>query len=179
MLKKILLPALALMAIIAFPALADEKETSRDDIIAADVFRVIDSNVFYTSFDLVDFEVKDGVVTLSGFVTSPYKKSNFEKNILKKVEGVSEVSNQIQVLPPSSFDDRIRYTVAVRLYNDDRLLRYNINRYRLPIHVIVRNGSVRLEGTVANKMDSRLVESNIRGITGIVSVDNNLKIDSE
>ena len=63
--------------------------------------------------------------------------------------------------------------------DDNRLLRYNINRYRLPIHIIVRNGSVRLEGTVANMMDKRLVEFNVRGITGVVSVANNLKIETE
>lgn len=176
MLKKTLLPLVALMVAVAFPVIADDKETSRDDIISADVFRVIDRHVFYTSFDLVTVEVEDGEVTLRGYATHPYKKSSFEKSIEKKVEGVKSVDNQIVVLPPSSFDDQIRYSIAYRIYADGRLLRYNINTYRLPIHIIVKNGSVKLEGEVASMMDKKLIESHARGLNGVLTVTNNLRI---
>ena len=175
--KSNLLVALAALMVFVLPGYADDKETSRDEIIAADVFRVIEHHVFYTPFDVVFFDVKGGVVTLSGYATHPYKRSSFENAVVKKVEGVKEVVNRIEVLPPSYFDDQIRYVIASRIFNDGRLLRYAITDYRSSIHIVVRNGSVTLEGFVANEMDRKIVETNARGINGVVSVTNNLKVE--
>jgi osmotically-inducible protein OsmY len=176
MFKKSLVPFLVLLLALASHVTAEDKETFRDDIIAAGVNRTLDYHVFYTSFDYVTYGVNDGVVTLSGFVTHPYKNDSFANAIMKSVEGVKRVENKLVVLPPSHFDDELRYTIAAKIYNDGRLLRYAINTYRLPIHIIVKNGHVSLEGAVDNEMDRKLIESDVRGIIGVVSVSNNLKL---
>jgi osmotically-inducible protein OsmY len=171
--------ALALAALVLFlaaPAMSQEKMTDRDDIIAADVKNIVGNHVFYTIYDIVSVEVKDGVVKISGVVTDPYKKSAFLKAVEKRVADVKTIEESIEVLPPSSLDDRIRYIVARKIYNDGRLLRYSLAKWPYPIHIIVRNGHVTLEGEVATKMDSRLIETKVSGIIGVVSMTNNLRI---
>ncbi len=176
MLMRYLVAALALPAMLATPAMAQGAETAKDDVISADVIHIVQRHVFFTIFDNVSVEVQDGVVTLGGQVTEPYKKVLYEKTVLKNVDGVREVVNEIEVLPPSGFDDRIRYIVASRIYNDDRLMRYAIADFPKPIHIIVRNGHLTLEGVVAGKMDKLLVETQARSVGGVVSVTNNLVV---
>lgn len=156
------------------PAFA--QETDRDDIIAADVNRVIGNHSQYTVYDVVGIEVKDGVVILTGSVTQPYKKKSYEKRILEEVSDVKAVDNRIVVLPPSYNDDRLRYLLARSIYNDSRLLRYSLDRWPYPIHIIVRNGHVTFEGEVGTMMDKRIIQSKAGDIIGVVSVTNNLKV---
>lgn len=167
--------ALLLVTMAAF-ASAQNVPAERDDIIGADVARMIGNSIYYTIYDVVDVEVQNGVITLNGFVTQPYKTNRFIRDINEKFGDTVKVENNITVLPPSSVDDRIRYILARRIYNDSRLLRYSLSRWPYPIHIIVRNGHVRLEGEVGTKMDSRLIETKIRTLTGVVSLTNNLKV---
>jgi hypothetical protein len=124
---KIFAAILGLM-LAAVPLMAQQKETDRDEMILAGAIRAVQYNVYYTVYDNVELSVKDGVVTLTGQVTAPFKKSSFEKSILKRVEGVKGVDDRIEVLPVSSNDSRLRYFVARNIYSDSRMLRYAAGR---------------------------------------------------
>ena len=98
---------------------------------------------------------------------------------MKKIEGVTNVANNIEVLPLSPDDDRIRMATYRAIYGDSALsTRYG---YRaLPsIHIIVKNGQVRLEGVVANEGDKNIAGIRANGVSGAFSVENDLKIESK
>lgn len=154
----------------------EESPLSSDEMIQADVERVIGNHIFYTIYDAVGVEVKDGIVTLTGYATEPYKVNSFIKEIHKKVGAVEGIKTELTILPPSANDDRIRYLLARRIYNDSRLLRYALDRWPYPIHIIVKNGHVVLEGEVKTKMDKQLIRIKATGLNGVVSVKNNLKV---
>ena len=106
---------------------------------------------YYGVFDNVAFKVDGYVVTLLGQVTRPTLKSEAE-NRVKSVEGVERVVNQIEVLPLSPSDDRIRIGVARAIFNNSVLQQYSL-RSVPPIHIIVKNGHVTLEGVVLREME--------------------------
>jgi hyperosmotically inducible protein len=131
---------------------------------------------YYGIFDDLAFHVDGSTVTLMGAVARPVLKSDAE-NVVKKVEGVTQVINNIKVLPPSPMDDRIRMAEYRAIYGDPGLsTRYG---YRaLPsIHIIVDNGHVTLEGVVANEGDKNLVNLRANGVAGVFSVTNNLRVE--
>ena len=78
---------------------------------------------YYGPFDLIAFQVKGTVVTLFGWV---YQGTNKEDAVdsVKKVPGVTRVADEIQLLPASIEDDRIRRTVFRAIYSDDFLQKY-------------------------------------------------------
>src|ERR1700738_1167347 len=104
---------------------------------------------YYSVFDNLAFRVDDGTVTLMGQVTRPTLKSDAE-NVVKHIEGVERVINKIEVLPPSPDDDRIRIATYRAIYGDPALNRY-AHQAIPPIHIIVKNGNVTLEGVVATE----------------------------
>jgi len=133
---------------------------------------------YYGVFDDLGFTVNGGNVTLLGQVTQPVLKDDAGK-VVKRVEGVTNVVNSIEVLPLSPNDDRIRRAVYRVVYGDPVLsTRYG---YRaLPsIHIIVKNGNVRLEGVVANEMDRNLSFIRANGVPGVFHVDNDLKVEAK
>ncbi|HUX07645.1 MAG TPA: BON domain-containing protein [Acidobacteriota bacterium] len=177
MVKFRLLAAASLILLTAIGGLAQEQEKTKDEVIAADVSNVLERHVFYTVYDYLAFKLENGVVTLFGQVTADFKIESYKKSILKHVEAVKEVKSEIEILPPSATDDRIRYLIAYKIYNDDRMLRYAIANFPKPIHVIVRNGRVTLEGVVNTEMDRRLAESIAREVGGVLNVTNNLAVE--
>src|SRR5205814_8116083 len=107
---------------------------------------------YLSLFDNLSFRVQsDGTVALMGQVTNPTLKSDAE-NVTKKVEGVERVENQVDVLPPSPMDDRIRMAVYRAIYGSDGFSKYAIQSVP-PIHIVVKNGHVDLEGVVDNQGD--------------------------
>src|SRR3979411_228978 len=111
---------------------------------------------YYGVFDDIAFRVDGSKVTLLGAVTRPTLKSDAE-NVTKRVEGVTQVDNQIEVLPLSSMDDQIRMAEYRAIYGDPALsTRYGF-RAVPSIHIIVKNGNVTLEGVVANQSDKDLI----------------------
>ena len=179
----ILIAALALMVLLSssgFTQVASaSSESERDDILAADVQRIIGNHSFYSVYDIVNVEVKNKTLMLTGAVTVPYKKNSFVQAIRKKMgSSFEEIKNEIEVLPPSANDDRIRYLIARKIYNDVRLLRYSLSKWPFPVHIIVRNGHVELVGSVKNAMDKKLIESKVRDVSGLISINNNLEIVS-
>jgi hyperosmotically inducible protein len=96
--------------------------------------------------------------------------------VVKRIEGVERVVNQIEVLPLSPNDDRIRRAVFRAIYGNDVLSQYEL-RAVPPIHIIVKNGNVTLEGAVARQMDKQIAEMQAKSVSGVFSVTNNLQVD--
>ena len=132
---------------------------------------------YYGVFDDLAFRVDGSTVTLLGAVTRPTLKSD-ANNVVKRVEGVTQVINNIEVLPPSPMDDRIRRAEYRAIYGDPALsTRYGFRA--LPsIHIIVNNGNVTLEGVVANETDKNLVNIRANGVSGVFAVKNNLQVEA-
>jgi hyperosmotically inducible protein len=131
---------------------------------------------YYGVFDDIAFRVEGGTVTLLGEVTRPTLKSDAE-GVTKKVEGVTNIVNQIEVLPLSPMDEQIRIAEYRAIYGDAALsTRYGFRA--LPsIHIIVKNGHVRLEGVVANKGDKDIINIRANGVPNVFSVDNQLQVE--
>jgi hyperosmotically inducible protein len=132
---------------------------------------------YYGVFDDLKYQVApDGTVTLMGEVTNPVLKSDAE-NAVKRIEGVPKVINNIKVLPTSFNDDRIRRAVYHAIYGNEVLSQYAL-RAVPPIHIIVENGHVTLEGVVARPMDKQVAEIQAKSVPGVFSVTNNLKVEN-
>jgi hyperosmotically inducible protein len=130
---------------------------------------------YYGVFDNLSFRVEGRIVTLLGQVTRPTLKSDAE-NVVKDLEGVEKVVNQIEVLPLSPNDDRIRRDVYVRIFGQPGLDRYAM--MAVPsIHIVVKNGNVTLEGVVNNEADKNLAGIQAKGTPGVFSVTNNLRAE--
>jgi hyperosmotically inducible protein len=125
-----------------------------DNDLAAKVRHEILMYPRYSIWDDITFRVADGTVELTGEVSQPYKKSDLEK-IVRNLPGVTNVKDGIEVLPLSPQDDRLRALVARAIYGNANFTRYAMQPLP-PIHIIVENGHVRLEGVVANKFDKDL-----------------------
>jgi hyperosmotically inducible protein len=133
---------------------------------------------YYGVFDNLTFKVTpDGTVILAGEVARPTLKSDAE-NVVKRIEGVEKVDNQIKVLPVAGNDDQIRRATYAAIYGNSNLAPYGM-RAVPPIHIIVENGHVTLEGAVARQMDSQVAETQAKSVPGVFSVTNNLKVDEE
>jgi osmotically-inducible protein OsmY len=97
--------------------------------------------------------------------------------VVKGIRGVTDVVNNIEVLPLSSFDDRIRYQVARTLTSGGGSLYRYLQGSNPSIKIIVKNGNVTLEGYVANRGDSNLANILTNGVSGVFSVRNNLIVE--
>jgi hyperosmotically inducible periplasmic protein len=126
-------------------------------------------------FDNLAFRVDGSTVTLLGQVTRPTLKSDAE-NVVKRIEGVEKVNNQIEVLPLSPNDDRIRRDVYLALVRQAQLQKYFMQSLP-PIRIIVKNGNVTLEGVVGSKSDVDIAKIAANGVSGVFSVTNNLKAE--
>lgn len=132
---------------------------------------------YYSVFDNLAFKYEDGIVTLYGQVSRPTLKSD-AKRVVEKVAGVEEVVNKIEVLPLSGFDNRIRLATYRAIYRQPGLDRLSFQAVP-PIHIIVKNGHVTLEGVVANKTDAARANIAANGVPGVFSVTNNLRVEKE
>ncbi len=130
---------------------------------------------YYGVFDTLAYRVDGNTVTLFGEVTRPTLKSDAE-NVVKHIEGVERVDNRIEVLPLSPNDDNIRRAVYRTIFSRPGLDRYAM--MAVPsIHIIVANGNLKLEGSVANEGDKNLAGITANGVSGVFSVANNLAVD--
>jgi hyperosmotically inducible protein len=132
----------------------------------------------YGVFDNLAYQVApDGTVTLTGQVALPTLKSDAE-NSVKHIEGVEKVVNNIEVLPTSINDDRIRRAAYRAIYGNSVLSQYQL-RAVPPIHIIVNKGHITLEGVVARQMDKQIAGMQANGVHGAFSVTNNLRVEEE
>jgi len=132
---------------------------------------------YYGVFDNLSYRVDGDKITLLGQVTRPTLKSSAE-NVVKDIEGVGQVDNQIKVLPLSPNDDRVRIAVYRAIYGQTALNRYALQAVP-PIHIIVENGNVTLEGVVANEGDKNIANIQANGVPGVFSVVNNLRVEKQ
>lgn len=125
-------------------------------------------------FDDLKFAVQGNTVILQGEVVNPATKSDAEGSI-KHIEGVEKVDNRIEVLPPSSMDDQIRRQTYYAIYGSAPFFQYS--QAAVPsIHIIVKNGRVKLEGVVDKQSDKDLASMKANGVPGVFSVTNNLVV---
>jgi osmotically-inducible protein OsmY len=148
----------------------------KDFQIFKDVASSVDRYTQFTIFDDVSANVTDGVVTLSGKVTMPYKRDDIAKRVAE-VPGVRDVRDEITVLPVSQFDDQLRYRIARSIYNNSNFWNYAIMP-NPPIHIVVERGRVTLTGVVQSDVDRMLARS-LAAQSGAFSVTNALKTDAE
>jgi hyperosmotically inducible protein len=132
---------------------------------------------YYTIFDDLGFRVNGGTVMLEGEVTNPVLKSDAE-GVTKRVEGVTNVINNIEVLPVSPMDWQIRRAVARTIYGDPQIGDRYGNQALPPIHIIVKNGNVTLEGVVANTFDKNLINVRVNSVPNVFKVTNNLVVEN-
>jgi hyperosmotically inducible periplasmic protein len=125
-------------------------------------------------FDDIAFKVDGYNVTLLGWVTRPSVKSDAEA-MVKKIEGVEHVNNQIEVLPVSAMDDGLRRQLFVSIYGYPALERYALGVQK-PIRIIVKNGNVDLEGVVDSEADKNLAGMRANAVSGVFSVNNHLVV---
>lgn len=144
------------------------------------IYRDISNRVLtysrFTIFDSVHASVDEGIVTLTGKVTMPFKRDDIEKRVAR-VDGVREIHNRIEVLPVSIYDDELRYRIARSIYGNSSFWHYGAMA-NPPIHVIVERGRVTLEGVVNSNVERMLARS-LATHSGAFSVTNNLKTDAE
>jgi len=125
-------------------------------------------------FNFVTVSVKDGVATLNG-ETKSYPARDSAVAIVNRMPGVKDVVNNIAVAPTSIFDDEIRIRATRAIYRDSVLSRYAIDPAK-PIRILVNNGKLTLEGTVANAMDKNVAGIRAGQVFGVFSVENNLAV---
>jgi hyperosmotically inducible protein len=129
---------------------------------------------YFGVFDNIAYKVDGYNVTLLGQVSRPTLKSDAE-NVVKKIEGVEKVDNQIEVLPTSPNDDRLRLELYRAIYGYPALQKYALGVQK-PIRIIVKNGNVTLEGVVDSEADMNIANILAKGVSGAFSVANNLQV---
>ena len=166
----------AVVIFTASAALANQTGERKDLQVLKDVAASVDRYAQFTIFDDVSASVKDGVVTLTGKVTMPYKRDDIATRVAK-VDGVKSVRDEIDVLPVSQFDDQLRVRIARSIYGHSNFWNYGIMP-NPPIHIVVEHGRVTLTGVVQSEVDRMLARS-LASQFGALSVTNALKTDAE
>lgn len=182
------------------PALDTGPGISQQDAhLSKEVQKKLGGLAYYSVFDWITFSVRDRTVVLMGYAGLPTLKTS-AGNAVKRIHGVESVDNQIEVLPTSMIDDRIRRAEYDRIYTQPALRKYNayqggIRRATAPhpsvaqmaggilynppigfnaIHIIVKNGHVALFGVVDNESDRSIAGLQAKTVPGVFSVENNL-----
>ena len=166
-----------LMALtLAGVARAEQEPDRKDFQVLQDVAKQVRNYVNFTVFDSVSANVDNGVVTLTGNVTMPFKVDDLTRRV-SRVDGVRKIDNQVKVLPVSRFDDELRLRIARAIYGNPSFWHY-ASMANPPIHIVVEHGRVKLEGTVNNNVERMLAQSLAIGFNAF-SVENRLKTDAE
>lgn len=165
----------AAVLVAATPAFPQASSRARDRLVR-EVRHELVMLPYYGVFDNLTYKVDgNGTVVLIGQVSRPTLKSDAE-NVVKRIEGVEKVVNQIEVLPVSPNDDRLRLALYRAIYGHTALNRYALQAVP-PIHIVVKNGNVTLEGVVANAGDRNIANIQANSVSGVFAVTNNLRVD--
>lgn len=155
-----------------------DRNISSQTAIERRVFKEILKLPYYGVFDNIAYKADGGTITLYGKVVRPTTRKDAAR-VVGRIAGVSNVINNIEVLPLSSFDDSIRLRTLRTLSNDGgSLYRYFLGA-NPSVKIIVDRGSVTLEGYVANRGDYNLANILANGVFGVFSVKNNLIVEKE
>ncbi len=162
-------------AAIARARIQNQEQDPRVTRLIREVRHELNLLPYYGVFDNLAFKVEPGgKVTLLGQVRKPTLKADAERAV-KGIEGVDTVDNQIEVLPLSPNDDRLRLALFRAIYSAPPLQRYSLQAVP-PIHIIVKNGHVTLEGVVDSEADKNLAGIQANSVPGVFSVTNNLRV---
>lgn len=155
-----------------------QREYNTEVALIKEVRHVLVMQPFYTVFDNLEFKINGEEVTLMGKVVNATLKPD-AANAVKKIEGVRSVKNEIQVLPPSSSDNRIRLALYRAIYSTPGFEKYATQAVP-PIHIIVDLGHVTLTGIVANQMDKQLAVTRANQVPGTVGkITDDLRVENQ
>ena len=175
---KLALAALLLAGLVGIAPLASAGAVGPDvhSSLSEQVGQKLATLPFYGVFDNIQYQVNGTQVILSGQVTSEHSQTKYDaEKFVKGMEGVTGVVNNIQVLPPSPMDNRIRQAEYHAIFSMSDLGRYTLGV--IPqIHIIVNGGHVALEGTVLNQMDRNVAGIAANTVSGVFSVKNDLRV---
>jgi hyperosmotically inducible periplasmic protein len=170
--------------------------TAENDRTNDDIRRALLRLPYYGVFDFLAFTYDKGTVTLSGYAYRGSLKSDAVKAV-QRVSRVDQVIDQIELLPVSQNDDRIRWSTFYRIYNDAFLSRYapggglsfRSDRHFFgsrfpgsepfgyyPIHIVVKRGQTTLLGVVDNESDRRVAGFRAREVPLTFGVENELLV---
>jgi len=130
---------------------------------------------FYGVFDNLAYSMQGRKVVLTGQVTRPVLASS-AASVVKNIAGIEEVVNNIEVLPLSPFDDRLRIALYRTIFSQASLGRYTMGAIP-PVRILVKNGNVTLAGVVINEMDKNLAGLFANQVSGVFSVTNHLTVE--
>jgi hyperosmotically inducible protein len=174
--------ALALLAIGGFAievpaARAASTKAVYNAPIADQVRHELVTRPWYGVFDNLQYQVNGSEVILSGQVVSEHAITKHDaENAVKRINGVTKVVNNIEVLPPLPFDNQIRMAEYRAIFSQSTLGRYSMGA--IPqIHIIVKGGHVTLEGQVMNQMDRNIAGLTANSVSNVFSVTNNLRVE--
>lgn len=170
----ILLASLLVLVTLGATAQRDQPSAKSQERISREVRHELLMLPYFGVFDYIAYKVDGSTVTLLGQVVRPTLKSDAE-NVVKRIEGVEKVDNQIEVLPPSSMDDGVRLRLFHAIYGDPALEKYALGVQK-PIRIIVKSGHVTLEGVVDSEGDKTIAGIRANGVSGVFSVTNNLQV---
>jgi hyperosmotically inducible protein len=171
--KKVGTLVFALVMLVGSTASAQER---KDLQIFRDISDQVNRYSRFTIFDDVAASVTQGRVELTGWVTMPFKKDDIERRV-RRVDGVTNVVNRIDVLPVSQFDDELRFRISRAIYGNSSFWNYAAMA-NPPIHIVVNRGRVTLTGVVQSNVERMLARSLATGF-GSFEVRNALKTDEE
>jgi hyperosmotically inducible protein len=151
-------------------------EMVSQELLAREIRHELIALPHYSIFDNLDFRLDGAKVTLSGEITSPSLKTTAESAV--KSLGVTTVADQIESLPVSPTDDELRLQLFRAIYTSPMLEKYAIKAVP-PIHIIVKQGHVTLEGTVGSDAEKNEAEVEATAMPGVVSFKNNLRVEKQ
>jgi hyperosmotically inducible periplasmic protein len=164
-----------LVVLSVFAVLPTVAKNNTDYVLAEKVRHELVMLPYFGVFDNLSYKLEDGKVILFGQVTRPTLKSDAAR-VVARIEGIEEVVNQIEVLPLSNFDNQIRIATYRAIYSRPGLDRLALQSVP-PIHIIVKNGAVTLEGVVLNEGDKTRAFLAANGVSNVFSVTNNLRTE--
>jgi len=202
-----MIATISILVLLAPCLLSQQEEAATPDAsqqailkLAQEVRKQIVMQPQYGVFDNIHFAIQGNTVILRGRASRPTLKSGIEKAV-KRIEGVDKVTNEIEVLPTSPNDDRLRAAVYASIYGYAPLQRYTSNRggpRGIPsvaraaggitndppmgfhaIHIIVKNGHVTLTGVVDSDTDLAMAGMRANSVPGVFSVDNDLQVPAK
>lgn len=171
--------SLFLAFLLAFGALALAarplaREQLSDSLLAERVAETVRQYVHFGIFDDIGIQVENRSVTLTGRVTMPYKRDDIATRV-RKIDGIRDFTNNVEVLPVSIYDSDLRDRLARAIYGNPAFRHYAA-MVNPPIHIVVENGRVTLTGAVNNDVERQLAYS-LAQLPGVFSVRNELKTD--
>jgi len=159
------LGALAVAGVLLLAPAAVYGKTAAPATVDEHIQHQLRNLTYYTVFDNISYRVDNGTVILFGQVTKPVLKVDAER-LVKDVEGLTAVRNEIEVLPFSQFDDQIRVSTYRAIYGYGPLQHYSVGSQN-PIHIIVNNGKVTLTGLVVSDSDRKMAYMRANSVPGV------------